>query len=150
VLLSHYISTALLIGADTVCICAVTWKTSLTLATVRLRGVLFSLQEWACQMTVAYQILTYDLVSLPVNISSTLSLCLSVHRAAQSAPAVLRKQCRGILGLADEVHILCCTAADYLPLSSAKLSHSFGALSLGLCAGCAENHTQCSFGVAAS
>ncbi len=42
-------------------------------------------------MTVAYQILAsdVDLISLPVNISNTLGLCLSVHQAAQSTVHML-------------------------------------------------------------
>ncbi len=64
-------------------------------------------------MTVAYQILTpdVDLISLPVNISSALGLCLSVHQAAPSTHAALHNHCRGMLGLSDVVDILHCTAA---------------------------------------
>ena len=64
-------------------------------------------------MTVASQMLVsnVDLLSLPVNISSTLNFCLSVHQAAQSTQAALHNHCRGMLGLSDGVHILHCTAA---------------------------------------
>jgi hypothetical protein len=50
-------------------------------------------------MTVAYQILTsdIDLIALPVNISNTLGLCLSVHQAAQSTHAALHNHRRGML-----------------------------------------------------